>query len=213
MKIAGSDGTSEPRMFIPYYSIRSTSSRRSRREVSTHSQYTLTWSNTPLLTPCFAFLASAFLAKLANYSNLHSSLAIHVIQFTNCFLFRHKNPYTETTHLPCLNFAIYAVHMQSYMLPSHSMGSWWYVSLKLTCLLKPLQLLHHISASDEALEDKHSSKTQNKAVEDLEENYIAFWRCVYKPSTPCKKPSKSHKKRSLLFSWPKPSDFCRKPTL
>ena len=114
MKIAGSDGTNEPRMFIQYYGIRSTSSRRSRREVSTHSQYTLTWSNTPLLTPCFAFLASAFLAKLANYSNLHSSLAIHVIQFTNCFLFRHKNPYTETTHLPCLNFAIYAVHMQSY---------------------------------------------------------------------------------------------------
>jgi len=25
---------------------------------------------------------------------------------------------------PCLNFAIYTVHMRSYMLPSRSMGSW-----------------------------------------------------------------------------------------
>ena len=33
----------------------------------------------------------------------------------------------ETTifvvHLPCLNFAVYTVHMQCYMLPSHPMGS------------------------------------------------------------------------------------------
>jgi len=25
---------------------------------------------------------------------------------------------------PCLNFAVYTVHMRSYMLPSRSMGSW-----------------------------------------------------------------------------------------
>jgi len=36
-------------------------------------------------------------------------------------------------------FAIYAVHMQSYMLPSHSMGSW--------CCLESLQLPNHLLVS------------------------------------------------------------------
>ena len=51
---------------------------------------TLIWSNTPLLTPC-----STSLAKLANYSYL-ALWPFTWFNVLNVFLFRHKNPYTET---------------------------------------------------------------------------------------------------------------------
>ena len=41
-----------------------------------------------------------------------------MIVYTKCFLFHHKTTtFKSKIHPPCLNFAVYTVHMQSYMLP------------------------------------------------------------------------------------------------
>ena len=47
-------------------------------------------------------------------------------------------------HPPFLNFAVYTVHMQSYMLPSHSMGSWSCNSYMCVCLPTCVHAFLHV---------------------------------------------------------------------